>query len=502
MTESLTPLFNRVRVAPAEWCTMAQTLRDAGGDLLALWGAESDTGGFRIWAAIQDSFHVTVLELPWHDTAVPLPSLTPIFPCALRMERGLRDLLGVAVDIADRRPWLRHGHWIPGQFPLRRAFATTTHFPVDDDNYAFVSVAGAGVHEMGVGPVHAGVIEPGRFRFSIVGEKVLRLEEQLGYVHRGLEKRLEGRTADDGQALAARTCGDSTVAFSWAYCMAWEDLCGLSVPPRALYLRAWALERERIANHLGDLGALGGDAGFAVGLAQFSRLKEDLLRTNAMVLGARYPMDFVVPGGVACDRVDEFRAMLATQTEKLDRELRLLREVYDQHGGLQDRFIGCGQVTTALAQRLGIVGLSARASGKPGDVRCNMAYPPYDQVTVQRVGHKDGDVAARVSVRFDEALESLRLCRVLLAELPAGEVRRPLGPPAEGALAIGLVEGWRGPVLVALEVGGGGRIRRCHLHDPSWQNWPAVEHAILDNMVADFPLINKSFNLSYSGHDL
>lgn len=502
MTTAENSSFNVVRVGPREWHAMAQMLRDAGGDLLALWGAEADDGEFWVRAAIQDSFHVTVLALKWAATAAPLPSLAPIFSCAGRMERGLRDLLGITVDATDARPWLRHGPWPQDQYPLRRAFTATGHFPIGDDDYPFVSVAGAGVHEIGVGPVHAGVIEPGRFRFSIVGEKVLRLEEHLGYVHRGLEKRFEGRSVHDGQALAARVCGDSAVAFSWAYGMAVEDLCGLSVSTRALYLRALALERERIANHLGDLGALGGDAGFAVGLAQFSRLKEDLLRVNAVVFGARYPMDFVVPGGVACDRFDALKAMLGAQTEKLDQQVRLLREIYDQHGGMQDRFIGCGQVTTELAYRLGIVGLAARASGKPADVRCSMAFAPYDKITVQRAWHKNGDVAARVSVRFDETLESLRLCRVLLEELPGGAACLPLSAPAEDKLAMGLVEGWRGPVLVALEVGGGGRIRRCHVHDPSWQNWPAVEHAVLDNMVADFPLINKSFNLSYSGHDL
>ncbi|MDE2149907.1 MAG: Ni,Fe-hydrogenase III large subunit, partial [Gammaproteobacteria bacterium] len=337
---------------------------------------------------------------------------------------------------------------------------------------------------------------------SVVGEKLLRLEQRLGYVHKGIEKCFESLSPADGARLAARISGDSAVVFSWAYCMALESLCELIPPPRALWLRALWLERERVANHLGDLGALGNDAGFALGLSQFSRLKEDWLRANAKACGARYPMDAVVPGGVARDLSDESRERLRAQLPAIEAEVRRLRQIYDEHAGVQDRFLGSGVVTPPLARRLGLTGLAARASGQARDLRCDRPCAPYDRLQVQCAVCEEGDVAARAAVRFDELFESLRLCEQILAQLPEGPIRSELPPPAAGKLGIGLIEGWRGPVWVALECGDGGAIRRCHAHDPSWQNWPALEHAVMNNIVPDFPLINKSFNLSYSGHDL
>ena len=352
-----------------------------------------------------------------------------------------------------------------------------------------------------MGPVHAGTIEPGHFRFSVVGEKILRLEERLGYAHKGIEKRFETQPLMEGQRLAARVSGDSAVAFSWAYCMALEGLCGVTPPPRALWLRALCLERERIANHLGDLGALGNDAGFAVGLAQFSRLKEDLLRANQRAFGARYLMDALAPGGIRCNLDEANRRALIESLPPLVAEISTLHEIYDDHAGLQDRFTGTGCVPPALARQLGLIGLAGRASGQSWDIRCDHAYAPYDKLAVRMQGGLQGDVAARVAVRFEETLESLRLCQSLLENLPGGELQLPLPPPAK-RLGIGWIEGWRGPVLIALEPGEDGLIRRCHPHDPSWQNWPVIEHAVIGNIVPDFPLINKSFNLSYSGHDL
>jgi Ni,Fe-hydrogenase III large subunit len=350
--------------------------------------------------------------------------------------------------------------------------------------------------------VHAGTIEPGHFRFSVVGEKVLRLEQRLGYVHKGIEKRFEGMTLVEGARLAARVSGDSAAAFAWAYAMAAEALTGTVVPPRALTLRALLLERERIANHLGDLGALGNDAGLAFGLMQFSRLKEDLLRVNAELWGARYPMDAIVPGGVQLDLPARGSSRLLQSMAALESEVRRLRNIYDNHAGLQDRFMGAGSVAPELARDLGMVGLCARASGQSRDWRIAFRMPPYDDCQVGTVLRSQGDVAARVAVRFDEISSSLQACRDLLSGTQAGEIRSSLGAVRAGELAIGGAEGWRGPVLVGLRADADGRILRCHPHDPSWHNWPALEYAIIDNIVPDFPLINKSFNLSYSGHDL
>jgi Ni,Fe-hydrogenase III large subunit len=331
---------------------------------------------------------------------------------------------------------------------------------------------------------------------------VLRLEDRLGYVHKGVERRFTEFRALDGHRLAARVSGDSAVAFSWAYCQALEALCDCVISRRAACLRALCLEIERVQNHLGDLGALGNDAGFAFGLAQFSRLKEELLRAVECALGRRYLIDAIVPGGMHVDLEREASAALRRCVTEVAAETRKLRDIYDAHSGLRDRFVGAGRVTPDLARRLGLVGLAGRASGQPFDARVDIPAPPFDELCPNRTTRTDGDVAARVAIRFEELLESCRIIAHLLEDLPDGALRVTAGSPAPDRLAVGLIEGWRGPVLVALEVGHDGMIDRCHPHDPSWQNWPALEHAVIDNIVPDFPLINKSFNLSYSGHDL
>jgi Ni,Fe-hydrogenase III large subunit len=353
-----------------------------------------------------------------------------------------------------------------------------------------------------VGPVHAGIIEPGHFRFSVVGEKVLKLEQRLGYVHKGIEQLFARTPLLEGQPLAARVSGDSCVAYSWAYCQALEGLAGCTVPARAAWLRALALEGERIANHLGDLGALANDAGFAFGLSQLSRLKEIWLRALCEALGSRYLFDFVVPGGVAVDADRERLAELLACTRTIAADTNVVHDILDEHAGVRDRFVGTGIVTPELAARLGVVGLAGRASGRSGDLRADLPCEPYSRLAVRKAVRSDGDVAARVAVRFDELAESIRLVGTIAAEIPSGTVRAEVAVPAAGAAALGAVEGWRGPVVVALTAGEHGAIARCHPHDPSWQNWPALEHAIIGNIVPDFPLINKSFNLSYSGHDL
>lgn len=493
----------RAYVGSAELVAACTAVRDAGGLLHALWGADhrDQDRGFLLRVLLQDTEGLLLLEHGVDPRSPGYPGLSGIFPAADRMQRAVFDLLGLYAYGGDTRDWLRHAAWPLDHYPLRRD-AAVEDWPVHDDHYPFVPVAGEGVHEIAVGPVHAGTIEPGHFRFSVVGEKILRLEERLGYAHKGIEKRFESMSVLDGQRLAARVSGDSAVAYAWAYCMAAEAISGVMPPARSLWLRALLLERERIANHLGDLGALGNDAGFAVALAQFSRLKEDFLRMNDYAFGARYPMDAIIPGGVALDLDDSVAAALAGALVPLRDEIQRLRDIFEDHAGLQDRFRGAGRVEPILARRLGLIGLVGRASGQAWDARVEGATAPYDVLDVNLCGALEGDVAARVAVRFDELLESLRLCRVILERLCPGPVRAALPLASAGRIGLGWVESWRGPVLVALESGAHGTIRRCHPHDPSWQNWPVLEHAILGNIVPDFPLINKSFNLSYSGHDL
>jgi len=505
----------RAMCTPRQWLEVCEATAAAGGRLGALWATdERDVdlehgarGGYAAHALLVTHEGLLWLELPVADAKAGYPDLSAAFPCARRMQRAAFDLIGLAAltpDGArpDDRGWLRHGAWIAEAHPLRHDLELDERLTPGDPRYAFVAVDGDGVHEIAVGPVHAGIIEPGHFRFSVVGERVLRLEQRLGYKHKGIEKRFESMSLSEGARLAGRVSGDSTVAYAWAYAMAYEAMVGGRPSPRALRLRALLLERERIANHLGDLGFIGNDGGLAFGLAQFSRLKEDLLRSNAVLFGHRYLMDRIVPGGIAVDIDGPGRDSLLAEADRLEAELRTLRTIYYDHPGLQDRCINCGYLAPRTAAALGVVGLAARASGHAMDARVHPGIAPYDEIAPRLASHRNGDVAARIVVRFEEILESLRLVRRLLADLPAAELRTALATPADGAHGVGWVEGWRGEILIALQAGLGGRVRRCHPHDPSWQNWPALEHAVLGNIVPDFPLINKSFNLSYAGADL
>ncbi|MDD2880417.1 MAG: NADH-quinone oxidoreductase subunit C [Rhodoferax sp.] len=504
-------------VTPQQWQSVATAVRDEGGRLLALWAGPMGQGGHDDLAqepACMCAAYVTLegtfwLSLPLMEKAGQLvyPDISTIFLPAARMQRAAADLSGVQAQGAqDVRPWLNHGAWPVDHFPLQQnPQQLPAVAPTALQNYPFVHVDGDGVHEIAVGPVHAGIIEPGHFRFSVVGEKVLRLEQRLGYTHKGIEQRMTQLPPMEAHRLAGRVSGDSTVAYAWAYCMALESACGCVIPTRAAWLRALLAERERIANHLGDLGAIGNDAAFAFALAQFSRLKEDWLRLHAQVFGHRWLMDLIVPGGVACDLDRAQRDLLSNQCDVIETEVRRLFDIFESHAGLQDRLMTTGRVLPELASRLGLTGLAGRASSQTWDVRCDHPFVPYDTLTVAMATHHNGDVSARVLVRFDEVFESLRLIRLMLRDLPVGDIHAPLALPKKPSRGAGWVEGWRGELFVALELGGedqNHRIQRCHLHDPSWQNWPVLEHAIMNNIVADFPIINKSFNLSYSGQDL
>jgi Ni,Fe-hydrogenase III large subunit len=500
----------RLGVTAEEWRSCAADLAATGARLLALWAAPAGTLAPHalVRAAIAGGRGVLVAELAVQDADAAIgeavyPGLETIFPCASRMQRAAYDTCQVRATDPDRRPWLRHAAWPAGLVPLAPERGNEPPAPtVALDDYRFVRVQGEGVHEIPVGPVHAGIIEPGHFRFSVVGEKVLRLEERLGYTHKGVERRFTELGLFGGERLAARISGDSTVAYSWAYCQAVEGLTGCEVPARAAWLRALMLEIERVANHLGDLGALGGDAGFTFGLAQFSRLKEQWLRAVDALFGRRYLMDTVVPGGMAVDVTAAAARTLAQQARALGGEVHALRQIYDEHDGLRDRFAAAGCATPELAARLGLTGLAGRASGQAFDARVDWPCVPYDSLAPAIVTRTEGDVAARVALRFDELEESCRLVVQIARDLPDGACRAAPAAPAKAGLGLGMVEGWRGPVLVAIDAGPGERVLRCHPHDPSWQNWPVLEHAVIGNIVPDFPLINKSFNLSYSGHDL
>jgi Ni,Fe-hydrogenase III large subunit len=491
----------------------------SGGRLAAIWGSDERQRGGGPSAGLRTGFrlhcvfgldrgHAWVsLDLPADEPVYP--DLSAIFPAANRMQRATRDMVGISTDGGDQRPWLRHGAWPADWYPLRHDAVHEAGMGAGFENlpsdYDFVQVGGEGAHEIPVGPIHAGIIEPGHFRFSVVGERVLRLEQRLGYQHKGVERLFIGADFSHGARLVGRVSGDSTCAYAWAYADAIEAACGVEAPPRALLLRALMLERERIANHLGDLGALGNDAAFAFGLTQFLRLKEDWLRLNQQLFGHRFMMDRIVPGGVAVDADAAALAAIIEQCGVIGGEVKKLRALYDEHSGLQDRFATTGTIDAALARELSLSGMAARATGILLDGRAHrQGYtppPPYAALGVRPATDERGDVAARVAVRFDEISESLRLLREIAVGMPSGATRVEIAPRG-GASGLGVIEGWRGEVLVGVQFGDDGRLARVHPHDPSWQAWPALEHAVMKDIVPDFPLINKSFNLSYSGADL
>ncbi len=493
------------KIGSADLLSICRNVQDGGGRLVALWGSDERLhgAGYALHLALVTEKGLICLILPLPVARPGYPDISGIYLAAERMQRAAYDLLGIYPEGKEHRKWLRHGAWHSGCFPLRKDFDAASSRTDDADDYAFVQVEGQGVHEIAVGPVHAGIIEPGHFRFSVVGEKTLRLEERFGYTHKGIEKRFESMTVQRAAKLAGRVSGDSTVAYAWAYAMAAESIAAVTPPDRALWMRALFLERERIANHLGDLGYLGNDVALSFGFAQFWILKEQVLRNNAALFGHRYLMDRIIPGGVAADLQEPGKQTLLEECAMLEREVRVLRSIYEEHAGVQDRFIATGRVEPKLAAQLGLCGLAGRASSQSWDARVQFPCVPYDKLDVRMATYRNGDVAARVIVRFDELFESLRLQRAILANLiHDNTLTVPLEKLPALGFGVGMVEGWRGEVLVAIHTDAQGNLARVHPHDPSWQNWQVLEHAVMGNIVPDFPLINKSFNLSYSGQDL
>ncbi len=482
-------------------------MKKASARLAAEWGVDETLLG-RQYAVLacfaQDAEYLLVrCDVPLDDPA--FPSLSKKHPPAFRFERQILSLLGLTPTghvHSDLRPWIKHEDWPPDAWPLRKSFAAGQQMSRVEGEYKWVRAEGEGVYEIPVGPVHAGIIEPGHFRFQAMGEDILNLEERLGYTHKGIEKRFEQLSWKDGARLAGRVSGDSTVAHALTYCRAVEALVEGNVPPRAAWLRAIMLERERIANHLGDIGAIANDAAFAFFFYQFMLLKEHVLRGNKRLFGHRYLMDRIVPGGVAVDLSADGPSLIEEEIISLLAEFERIVKIYDLNASLDDRLRGTGILPAETARELGTVGFVARASGQPLDCRLQAPFSPYDRFPPRMTVLNSCDVHARAWVRIEEIRDSIRLIRELLATLPTGETSAPLKdvPPDQSAFAV--VEGWRGEIVYWLHSGPEGEINRCAIRDPSSVNWLALEQAIHGNIVPDFPLCNKSFNQSYSGHDL
>jgi Ni,Fe-hydrogenase III large subunit len=481
-------------VDQATWIDIARQLAKGQGDLISLW---ADGSCVHMAVAFSEPFEISILTLACPDGH--FPSVAHHHLPALRLERAIHDLFGLVADGSpDQRPWLDHG-----RFGV--TYPCGASQPADSSGaaYAFLPADGEPLHQIPVGPVHAGIIEPGHFRFSANGEIIVRLEERLGYVHKGIDKLMMDAPLDQAPRLAGRVSGDSTVAYAWAFSAAFEAALDIPVPPRAIYLRALMAELERLANHLGDIGAICNDASFALLHAHCGILRERVLRAADLCFGHRLMMDRILPGGVSRDLTAEGQTAIEALQSEIRKQFPHLIDVYDLTASLQDRTVGTGILRSELARQYNCGGVIGRASGRDFDARRAFAYAPYPDLTFDIPTRVEGDVDARIWVRIKEVEQSLAMIDQILGQLPEGPLRIEVdakGNADREGLAV--IEGFRGEIFAWVRLSAAGTIARCHLRDPSWFQWPLLEAAIEGNIVADFPLCNKSFNCSYSGHDL
>lgn len=496
------------RIARADAATLAEMLRREFNAELILMAANDRRAGRGVFevnylfANDRENWFLHATK----DIAPERPAITSLatfsYP-ASRFEREIRDLFGIkSVRHPDTRPLVRRAFWPEGYHPLRKDSAPPAE-PFKDDGapFPFPSVAGEGVYEIPVGPVHAGIIEPGHFRFSVVGETVIDLKMRLYYTHKGTEKLFEGRLPAEGVELAERISGDTTIGHALAYCEAVERLAGTKVPARARYLRVVLLEMERLYNHIGDFGMIANDTGFAFAHAHCSRLRERLLRINKQLTGNRLLRGGIMAGGVGCDLPEGLD--LAGEVDRVVKEFDEIVEISLRNTMIMDRLEGTGTLLHQTAVDHGALGYVARASGMDVDVRRDHPFAAYDEIEEWSVPvYTSGDVYARTMVRVEEVRQSAKIIRAACERLPGGELRAEVGRLAPFEPAFGMVEGWRGAIVHWAMADEEGRIYRLKVKDPSFANWPALSFALLKNIVPDFPLCNKSFNQSYSGHDL
>ncbi len=478
----------RASVDMATWGAISDRLAAGEGTLLGLWG-EADAVHMALLAGEDGA----VVSLGCPDGH--FPSVAAKHPPAMRLERAIRDLFGLTPDgLPDARPWLDHGRW-----GVKAPLGANPENTDGDTGYTFLPVEGESLHQIPVGPVHAGIIEPGHFRFTANGETVVRLEQRLGYAHKGIEGLMAGADLDRAARLAGRTSGDSAVAYGVAFARAAEAALDVDAPPRAQWIRALMAEMERLANHLGDIGAICNDAAFALMLAHCAVLRERVLRVAGTCFGHRLMRDRVVPGGVTVDLDANGVVAVRDLVAEIRRLFPPLVHLYDNTASLLDRTVTTGILRADLAGQYGAGGYVGRASGRGFDAR-RLGYPPYDRLDFDVPVLAEGDVNARVWIRIREVEQSLSLIEQILDRMPDGPIRAD--PPRRAGEGVALVEGFRGDILAWLRLGAEGTVMRCHLRDPSWFQWPLLQAVIEGNIVADFPICNKSFNCSYSGHDL
>jgi Ni,Fe-hydrogenase III large subunit/Ni,Fe-hydrogenase III component G len=498
----------RVTVSAASLVGFADDLKrqfDARPELIVAEDTRAEGVGFTLRY---------VFELPGRDmfviASVPLgpgersfASLATRWYLASLFEREIQDLFGLEPSRhPDPRRLQRHQFWPADYRPLLKDAHIPPNFRDNGEPFPFHQVEGEGIYEITVGPVHAGIIEPGHFRFSVDGETIVNLESRLFFLHKGIEKLFESMDTARGVQVAERISGDSSVGHALAFSMAVERCAGIDVPRRAGYLRVALQELERLYNHIADVGAILTDTGYAVANAHAMRLREEVLRLNERLVGHRLLRGAVVPGGVAIDLRDEQVSDAIRILPKIKDDFNAVVEMALESSFVLDRLHTTGVLSTGIARELQVSGLAARASGIDDDTRRDHSYAAYADLSFRIAVFQEGDVWARMMVRVEEARESVSLIMQALESLPVGKTLVPVLTLPSGKNAFGLVEGWRGPIWHWIVAGENGTLARVKVKDPSFSNWPALNYAIRKNIVPDFPLCNKSFNLSYAGNDL
>jgi len=466
--------------------------------------ARAQAGAFHVYYvfALDAAHGFITLRVPVPADQPRIISLTNALPAVNWQEREMQDLFGLPLEgHPNPRRCALHDDW-PEVYPLRKDFdLRATLPPFTGERHKFRKVEGEGVFQVPVGPVHAGIIEPGHFLFSVAGEPVLYLQIRLFYTHKGTEKLFENMPVAHGVTLAESISGDSSFAHATAFCHAVERAAGVEAPPRARALRTVCLELERIYNHMADIGAIATDVAFAVANAHAMRLKERALRLNEELTGNRLLRGMNALGGVRFDWDADQLAGLARFVRELRPEFESLVELIHNSSSTRDRLETTGILKPKTASDLGVVGIAGRASGFNHDLRRDFPHAAYVRVTFPVPVYQEGDVLRRMQVRIDEVRASLGIIEQLAPALPDGPIRTAMPPLPPDAVALGYAEGWRGEIFHWIRTAANGRLARCKVKDPSLQNWPALSEAILGNIIPDFPVVNKSFNLSYSGTD-
>ena len=458
--------------------------------------------------AHRDAGRLLTLELPVAPAPGTFPSLSSTVHAAALYEREIQDLFGLVADShPDPRPLVHHPHWPAGEHPLRKDFPLDRKPPRVDGATTFRRVDGEGVFEIPVGPVHAGIIEPGHFRFSVAGEPIVHLEAQLYYVHKGIEKLCEGQTLERCLFFSERISGDETFANSLAYCEAVETIAGIEAPPRARYARVLFAELERLTSHLGDLAGICLDTAYGFAGFQFRLMRGWAYLVADELCGQRFLRSVNRIGGVRKDFTAGKEASVSAQLRRIRQELVDTAKIVHANNLFIDRVENTGVLSNEVAADLNATGPGGRASGIRYDVRKAFPYAAYAGLDFSVPEHNNGDVNCRMNVKLEECLQSIDLMLQVLENQPVGPVLTDpdlsgIAPLPAGRGAYGLVESARGESLIWVETGPDGTVARLKVRTASFCNWPALCCAVKGNVVPDFPLINKSFNLSYAGNDL